>query len=227
MDELRALCRWSDINTVWDILEVCAYAVMGPETSMGLNIAAIRRRFERWCYVCKYIQNPDGDVDEPALIAPAAPVVAAPVAPAKKKRSMGSAAVLQALAPKHDASGGAEGGQGGDESLRNPRQRFAFHARAWATRADRPGAMNGADVLRWWRDEGAKSLPDLLTGVRVLLSLPAHNCGLEWIFRQCKFLLRDHRKRDRMRSLVLRHNAKEVRLPGYVWDSDDSESEVE
>ena len=84
--------------------------------------------------------------------------------------------------------------------------------------------MNGLDVLKWWRDVGARSLPDLLMGVRVLLSLPAHNCALERLFSQAQFLLRNHRKNDRMKSLVLRHKAKQLNMPGYVGDSEDSES---
>ena len=87
--------------------------------------------------------------------------------------------------------------------------------------------MNGLDVLKWWRDVGATSLPDLLMGVRVLLSLPAHNCALERLFSQAQFLLRNHRKGDRLKSLILRHNAKELNMPGYVGDSEDSESSDE
>ena len=131
-------------------------------------------------------------------------------APSKKKREsvVGRAAILKEL-------GAVVHKSGLDKAFDHPRSRVAYQVRAFITSDNHPGAADPLSLCRWWHDQGKRHYPDLLAGVRVLLSAPAGNAVLERIFGKCRSILSQHRKLSNCSQVFLRVNAPQLRLPGY------------
>ena len=120
--------------------------------------------------------------------------------------------VLQLLGPEP----AVPAADSGDHALKDPRQRVAAQVRTFLANDAKPGATDGLHLCRWWHNEGARNFPDLLPGVRVLLSVPAGNAPLERSFGNSSFLLSPLRKQCQLHQQLLRNNACQLGLPGYT-----------
>ena len=103
-----------------------------------------------------------------------------------------------------------------DPALGVPWQRVMAQVRALLTHGGLPGAGNGLQLCRWWHTEGARCFPDLLPGVRVLLSVPSGNAQLERCFGKASEHLTAKRKKNLLGQAMLGNNAAILHLPGYT-----------
>lgn len=211
--KFRKVCRATSVKTYHDFLRLAAFAALGPSATCELHGHGPRANFERWCF---FIRFPD-EAEEAAGAADAAPgedveeaaAPAADPAPLVKEKVKGRRAILAQL-------GAAPPPPGSDPGVQNPRQAIAAQVRAFVLREDKPGAASARHLCAWWHSRGRQAYPDLLPGVRVLLSDPAGNPPLERVFGQARSLLTPGRKLSDLKEVLLRSNGPALLLPGYT-----------
>ena len=217
--KFKRVCDAVPIQDYLDFLRMAAFAALGPNPACELHGRAPRAAFERWCFFVRFPEEADDEAAAAAAEA-AAPgeggddeAAAAPAPPARE-RVPGRRAILAQLGPAP-----APPPPDSDPGVQNPRQRVAAQVRAFALAAGQgncPGAASGRHLCEWWHSRGRDTYPDLLPGVRVLLSDPAGNPPLERVFGQARSLLTPGRKLSDLREVLLRSNGPALQLPGYT-----------
>ena len=114
-----------------------------------------------------------------------------------------------------------------DPYLSTHEQRVVAQVRAFLTSGSAPGPGNARRILQWWRVNGPAHYADLMPGVRILLSLPAGNGGVERFFGKAKWLLSAHRLLNQLTCLYLRVNCPQLGVEGYPQDPEEQDEDAD
>lgn len=218
-------CEAAAVQSYWDFLCLASFCAVGQSEFLG-DAVALRVSFERWCFHIAYPDRAEvsGDAD---VVRADAEVTTDHVARGQE-RVPGRREMLKQL------GGQTPRPQGPDRASSDSRQRVAAQVRAFCMREDKPGASDPLRLCKWWHTTGKVSFPDLLPGVRVLLSVPASNGLVERCFGKCSSLLSAKRKKLEPIQAFLQVNAPQLGLPGHAHaanvfsgDGHDSEDDAE
>ena len=200
-------CQAAAIQCYWDFLCLASFCAVGQSELLG-DAVALRVSFERWCFHIAYPDRAEAsaDTDVGRLDAKAT----TDCVRRGQERVPGRREILKQLGPQLSKP------QCTDRASSDSRQRVAAQVRSFCMREDKPGASDPLRLCKWWHTTGKVSFPDLLPGVRVLLSVPASNGLVERCFGKCSSLLSAKRKSLEPIQAFLQVNAPQLGLPGYA-----------